>query len=120
MSLDVSLYKTNFLTCDCGKKHELERECVYNSNITHNLGDMAKMAGIYYVIWRPEEVDVKLANEIINPLQNGYNELLANPNYFKQFNSENGWGIYDNLLSFVLNYLNACKKYPDAIIEVDR
>ncbi len=28
---------------------------VYSANITHNLGEMADKAGIYYALWRPEE-----------------------------------------------------------------
>jgi hypothetical protein len=27
---------------------------VYDGNITHNLGRMADMAGIYYALWRPD------------------------------------------------------------------
>lgn len=36
------------------------------------------------------------------------------------FNSDNGWGMYVNFVPFVEKYLNACKQYPDAKVEVWR
>lgn len=29
---------------------------VFDRNITHNLGNMADKSGIYYALWRPEEI----------------------------------------------------------------
>jgi|GEM_PF-689525 len=102
------------------KETEYETDCVFDANITHNLGEMADKAGIYYALWRPEEIGKGKASEIIELLEEGLNKLKASPDYFKQFNSPNGWGMYEHFVPFVEEYLEACRKYPDATIEVSR
>ena len=102
------------------KEIEYETNGVYSANITHNLGEMADKAGIYYALWRPEEIEKTKAGEIIELLKEGLNKLKASPEYFKQFNAENGWGMYEHFVPFVEKYLEACQKYPDATIEVSR
>ena len=92
----------------------------YWANITHNLGKMADEAGIYKHLWRPEEINIKIAKELIEPLTNGLKELKDKPEHFKQFNSSNGWGMYEHFVPFVEKYLNACIEYPDAIVYVSR
>jgi hypothetical protein len=81
---------------------------------------MADKAGIYYALWRPEEKGYKKASDIIPILEKGLKKLKAKPDYFKKFDSENGWGTYENFVPFVENVLNGCKENPDAIIEVSR
>lgn len=120
MSLDIYLIRKKLVSYDEGKTHTKEDERVYWGNITHNLNKMAGESGIYEVLWRPEEIGKTKASEIIELLEKGLTELTNRPEHFKKFNSPNGWGMYDNFVSFVKNYLNACKKYPDAIIEVSR
>ena len=110
MSLDVSLTET------------LPTE-VYWANITHNLGKMAKEAGIYYYLWRPEEIihsPVIHARQLIQALENGLEVLKSDPERFKDFNPANGWGNYESLIRFVENYLKSCREYPDSIVEVSR
>ena len=125
MSLDISLYgeeKTVQCECECcGNKHTRKyKECVYDANITHNLGDMAGKAGIYYHLWRPEEIGITKAGELIEPLTEGLKKLKKNPEYYKQFNSPNGWGMYEHFIPFVEGYLDACKEYPESTIIVCR
>jgi hypothetical protein len=93
---------------------------VYSANITHNLGQMANEAGIYKHLWRPEEIGITKASELIESLTIGLNKLKFDKEKYKVFNPDNGWGSYEGLVSFVENYLNACKKYPDAEIYADR
>jgi hypothetical protein len=93
---------------------------VYTDNITHNLGSMAAEAGIYKHLWRPEEINITKANELIEPLRHGLHSLKMDPERFKKLNPENGWGTYEGLIQFVENYLNACYQYPDTNIEVSR
>ena len=93
---------------------------VFEGNITHNLGEMADHAGIYQHLWRPEEVAVTKASELIEPLRAGLVRLENEPDRFKAYNPENGWGTYDRLVLFVREYLAACEEYPDAIIQVSR
>lgn len=112
MSLDVSLV----VKADTGNK-DTEDIYVFDSKITHNLNTMANQAGIYYHCWRPEELGISKAHEIIQPLKDGLDKLKNDPEYFKQFNAKNGWGIYDDFVPWVEEYFNACIKYPNATIE---
>jgi len=93
---------------------------MYSANITHNLAKMAKEAGIYEVLWRPEEVGVIFAAQLIAPLRDGLVLLNSDPERFKQFNPANGWGTYDGLAQFVANYLAACEAHPTAEVSVSR
>ena len=113
MSLDVDL----MVTQPCS---------VYSDNITHNLG---KMAGevvlkngltLYQCLWRPEEVGITHAGELAEYLDEGWNILLSDPETFKKFNPENGWGSYDGLCVFVYKYRNACWDNPTAELRISR
>jgi hypothetical protein len=81
---------------------------------------MAEAAGIYEHLWRPDEIKITKAKELIEPLRQGLHNLKSEPERYKKFNPENGWGSYDGLVKFVENYLNACYEYPDADVEVSR
>lgn len=94
---------------------------MYSRNITHNLARMAGHAGkLYEAMWRPDEEGWTHARDLIEPLTDGLARLQADPEHFKQFNPENGWGDYDGLCEFVADYLGACMKWPDAEVEVSR
>lgn len=93
---------------------------VYWANITHNLGKMAEQAGIYFALWRPEEIGITKASELIVPLETGLALLKSDPERFEKFNAANGWGLYEHFVPFVENYLNACREHPDADISVSR
>jgi len=107
MSLDFSL-------------HEVRPCEIFSRNITHNLVEMAKEAGIYIPLWHPEEMGAKFARDIIDQLQCGLDDLVARPKYYKKFDSPNGWGMYDHFVPFVSAVLLACIQSPDAEIKVSR
>jgi hypothetical protein len=113
MSLDVDLMVTQPVS-------------VYSANITHNLGKMANEVKLingrtlYEVLWRPDEHEMKLAKDIAELLDEGWNILLSDPDKFKQFNPENGWGSYEGLCDFVYKYRNACWDQPDAELSISR
>lgn len=96
------------------------RDHVYWANITHNLNTMASEAGVYQHLWRPEEVGVKKAADLIGPLADGLGVLKADPEKFKKFNPSNGWGDYDGLVMFMEKYLAACKQSPEALVRISR
>ena len=102
------------------EEKEYETECVFDANITHNLNKMADEAGIYEACWRPEEIGATKASDIIPILEKGFEDMKARPEHFKQFDSENGWGLYIHFLPWVEKYLEACKTYPEAEISVSR
>ena len=93
---------------------------VYSRNITHNLNAMAEAAGIYEPLWRPDEIGITQAKQLIEPLVAGLEQLRAEPEKFKVHNPSNGWGSYDGLVAFVADYLEACRMYPDASVRVWR
>ena len=113
MSLDVDLMVT-------------QPTSVYSANITHNLGKMAAEVvltngrTLYEVLWRPDEHEMKFAKDISELLDEGWNILLSDPDKFKKFNPENGWGSYEGLCDFVYRYRNACWDNPDAELSVSR
>jgi hypothetical protein len=93
---------------------------VYAANITHNLTTMASHAGIYDVLWRPEENGIRVARDLVEPLILGLERLRRHPEHFAQFTPSNGWGTYGQLVQFVEAYLDACQQYPDATVRVSR
>lgn len=118
MSLDVDLIIAK-PACDCCGREE-ERTVVFDANITHNLNTMAEHAGIYKHLWRPEEIGITKAKELIEPVRKGLEDMKARPDYYKQFDSPNGWGLYRHFVPWIEKYLQACVDYPEAEIEVSR
>lgn len=139
MSLDVTLTRKYHVSYDGGTTLEEKKEDVYLANITHNLGEMAKRAGLYEALWRPymlkedyvpiedygkeleyeDSVEIR-AKDILPVIENGWEYMKLRPEYFKKFDSPNGWGLYDDFLPWIEKYINACKEYPEAIVSVSR
>ena len=121
MSLDITLVMSEHETCPhCSKDIDIEENEVFSINITHNLNKMAFAVGIYEFVWRPEEMGITKAQELTTHLSRGLRLLKETPDYYRKFNPSNGWGSYEALVSLVENYLEACQKYPEAIIKVYR
>jgi hypothetical protein len=99
---------------------ELRYESVFARNVTHNLSTMADAAGIYEALWRPEEVGITHASQLIEPLAAGLRRLGEDPDKFKAMNPSNGWGSYEVLRDFVADYLKACICTPGALVKVSR
>lgn len=93
---------------------------IYSGNVTHNLAPMAREAGIYEALWRPDELKIRKAVELIPILKAGLDLLQEDPERFRMFNPENGWGTYEVLVEFVRNYLTACQENPVAEVSVWR
>jgi hypothetical protein len=97
-----------------------ESPTVYTANITGNLTRMATAAGIYQHLWRPDEIGVEKAWQLIRPLEEGLLRLLSDPGEYRAHNPANGWGTYEGLVKFVTDYLIACRDNPDADVRVWR
>ncbi len=93
---------------------------VYWANVTHNLAPMAVQSGLYKPLWRPDEIGINKAKQLISPLREGLTILQRNPAKFKEFNPDNGWGDYEGLVNFVTNYLQACEEFPEADVSIWR
>ena len=109
MSLDVYLE----VVVDTGGSEPRTLE-LFERNITHHLNTMAGEAGIYKHLWRPEEIDITHAEQLIEPLRGGLKQLRADPAKFRAHNPSNGWGSYEGLVEFVADYLRACEENPRA------
>lgn len=106
MSLDVSLVENG--------------EEVFSLNITHNLGAMAREAGLYQCLWRPEEQGWRTACNLTAPMAEGLRVLVTNRAEMEKHSPENGWGEWVNLVEFASLYLDACHRWPDAEVRVCR
>lgn len=99
MSLDI-YFKKNISCPHCGNVIHTEEESFWK-NITHNLGQMAEEAGIYGILWHPEENNVNRVGDMIAPLENGIHQMKADPSRFKAFDASNGWGNIRSVLTLV-------------------
>lgn len=88
-------------------------------SLTHNLAPMAERAGLYEALWHPESLGVKRAYQLIEPLEKGLANLLANPN-LQELNPPNGWGSYEGLIRFLYILIEDCKQNPKSRIYVSR
>ena len=87
---------------------------VFTANITHNLVPMAKEAGLYEPLWRPDTIGIMKAAELIEPLKAGLARLVDDHQRLEEFNPASGWGDYGLLLRFTTDYLAACEIWPEA------
>jgi hypothetical protein len=99
---------------------EEETRELFSANITHNLCQMADEAGIYRCLWRPDENGIRVGSEMVVFLEAGIALLRAEPERFKKFNPENGWGDYHGLVRFAEIVLAACREHPTATVRVWR
>jgi len=113
MSLDFIIYD---------KPGEYAQHELADFNITHNLGRMAKEAGIYECLWHPNEhgMVTPRPKDIVKTLSSGIELMKEDPERFRKFDAENGWGTYSNFLPWLENVLEACLEYPNARISVSR
>jgi len=93
---------------------------VYSANVTHNLRKMADAAGLYDIVWRPDEHGITTASQLIEPLRAGIERLKADPEHYQQFNPNNGWGSYNHFIVWLEQYLTACEEHPNAFVTVSR
>lgn len=93
---------------------------IFDLNITHNLAAMAKEAGLYQVMWRPEEIGIKKCSQALPLLLDGLNALKTRKEDMLKHNPPNGWGTYDDFVKIVTGYAVVCKNNPDGEISVSR
>lgn len=105
MSLDIDLIRT-------------QPVIVYTTNITHNLNKMAESLGIYEALWHPEEGTQAVS--LCQPLRKAIRLMKSNSAYYRSYEAKNGWGKYEDFLSFLEELLAECEEYPDARVEVSR
>jgi hypothetical protein len=99
---------------------KVDGRTVYEANITYNVNRIAEAAGCYRELWRPDEIGIDTASQLVEPLKAGLLALVSDPVRFEALNPENGWGSYDGLVQFVTAYLKACIQHPEASVSVWR
>ena len=81
-------------------------EC--DANITWNVREMiVKSTGLE---WK-NEANNGLCKDIIPKIEKGYNELMFNPEKYKQYESPNGWGTVGGTLRFFKRILEAWEQF---------
>lgn len=93
---------------------------VHWQNITHNLTGMAKEAGLYEILWHPEENGNPKAKDLIEPLERGIAAMKDDPLRFQKHNASNGWGMYENFLPWLEKLLEACRDHPESSVRASR
>ena len=97
-------------------------------NITHNLGEMASHiptldTTLYQIMWRPDEYfkeeNIKLGT-VLPYLTKGFDYLISHEKELSKYNPKNGWGHYENFVHWLPDYIRACYKWPNAILEISR
>lgn len=78
----------------------------------------------YYLLWRPEEffnTTYPICLEVMQAhLEAALYYMLRHEETLSQYNPDNGWGHYENLVYCLPQYIRACYKWPEAIVTVDR
>lgn len=97
---------------------EYETHEFWSGNITHNLTEMAKDClcwdglSLYQLLWRDNPPKFKKWTYIAH-LSECLNILKDDPEHFKKFNPENGWGTYEQLCNFVEDFIKALITMPE-------
>lgn len=95
---------------------EIETNEFWHGNIKHNLMEMADACwpdseSLYSLLWSKEN-----PNNIVYYIQQLFaclTELQNNPETYKQFNSSNVWGAYEQLVKFVRSFIHALIDMPE-------
>ena len=107
-----------------------EDDTYFHINITHNLVTMAdecKVHGtcnynsdsavvtLYDLMWHPKDnLNITTPNmDYLEDIMSCYRKLLEEPNFFKKFNPDNGWGTYEQLVKRTKEYINALTSISD-------
>jgi len=121
MSLWVSIYRDESYKNESGNGDDYDRNNeLFSANITHNLNQMAEESGIYSAVWRPEEIGIVKASELIPLLRDGIAKMKADPAKYEKLSAKNGWGTYEQFIPWLERYLEACETYPDGYVNVGR
>jgi hypothetical protein len=111
MSLEIQLY----CNVELGGK-EPERIGLFQTSITANLLNMGKRTGHWEFIWEPGENNIWFAYQMRPFLESAITFCLENKEFLSTFNHKSGYGTYEEFLTILQEYLEACKRWPLARI----
>lgn len=99
-------------------------------NLTHNLTKMARQCRVigtcnydsdsavvtlYDLLWHPKD-NLQVTTPTLDYLEDVmacYKNLIQNPDFFKQYNPDNGWGTYEQLVKRTKEYLTSLQSISD-------
>ena len=110
MSWDVSIQRDSLIVHECPDCSGHPQDPRFEVNITYNVGNMLRRAGIH-----PKVLDGMSVEEALPIVKNGYAIMYDNPDYFRQFRPDNGWGTVKSTLDALRDLLNALEhgSHPD-------
>lgn len=104
----------------------------FHINITHNLTGMASKCGVigscdyksdednaiitlYDLLWHPKDnLNIEVPTlDYLEDIVACYRKLLENPEFFKRYNPDNGWGTYEQLVRKTKEFINALVNISD-------
>src|SRR5262245_48563987 len=100
-----------------------EADPLWHGTLSHTLAPMAQAANLYEALWCPQTVGRSTADQMVTVLRQGLAWLESAPDYFVNFELHiyrAHCGTYLDFVTFVRTYLEACRCYPDAHIQVVR
>lgn len=99
---------------------EIIQTTVYSDSITHNVVPMAQKAGIYRMVWRPEEAGISVAKELIDPLEKAVKDMINNRGDYVALSPANSLVSYEEFLGFLVRLADNCKRNPQASVTASR
>lgn len=115
MSLD--LYVNGTTTCPhCRKAVPLDTEA-WSRNITHNVTEMWRKAGVYEALY---ESDGHQCKEYTRSLEYGLTAMLESFADYKLLDAANGWGRAEHALAFLWDAYRTFRDNPEGVIHVSK
>ena len=127
MSYDVDIYKVTKPACEqCS--HAEEREHVFDSNYTSNIAyAMYEAAKVFFEAnglkwvdgssWFYDLIMKKKASDVEPLLRFTVHFMRENHERLQKGEPENGWGSIERCATWLERVANACKEYPDGIMD---
>jgi len=98
-------------------EHDVE---VFHGHTTHNVVPMAKEAGAYHLLWRPDEVPITTAGQLTDPLLVARAVMQHDPARFAARNAPNGAGTVSDWTAFLHCVAEASTTWPAATVRATR
>lgn len=84
-------------------------------NYTSNMGECIEdVCGLHPADWNGMR-----AGELAPHLVDGITKLRGNPQKYRHYEPDNGWGSVETCASFLIDVWDECLTHPRAIVEVD-
>ncbi len=100
---------------ECGNEHTREdRETLFETNMTHNLGPMFDAAGVYRILWHGAGL---MAGDVLPQLESALADMKANPDKYRLYDAPNGWGTYKHAVPWLASIIEARREHPTAVVD---